>query len=80
MEILARRPQIQERLTNQVADILFSGLESDGVAVAIKAEHLCMTIRGVHKPGIKIETSVTRGPFETNEYSAKEFLKLLYKN
>lgn len=80
LEILARRPQIQERLTNQVADVLFQGLESDGVAVVIVAEHLCMTIRGVRKAGIKIVTSVTKGPFETQEYSAKEFLELLYKS
>ena len=51
LDVLARRPQIQERLTTQLADILYSTLEPEGVAVVLSAEHMCMTLRGVKKPG-----------------------------
>ena len=61
LEVLARRPQLQERLTNQLADALFETLEAEGVAVVVKAEHLCMSMRGVQKPGTLVVTSVTRG-------------------
>ncbi len=63
VDILARRPQLQERLTSQVADAIMEGLHPDGVAVVIEAEHLCMTMRGVQKPGARMITSAIRGGF-----------------
>ena len=73
----ARRPQVQERLTSQVADALMESLEPDGVAVVIEAEHLCMTQRGVKKPGSRMVTSATRGTFRKNEVTRSEFLALV---
>jgi GTP cyclohydrolase I len=77
VEGYARRPQIQERLTAQIADALMQGLEPDGVAVVIDAEHLCMTQRGVKKPGSRMVTSATRGTFRKNEVTRAEFLSLV---
>ena len=62
----ARRPQLQERLTGQIADAIMEVLKPDGVAVVIEAEHLCMTQRGVRKPGSRMVTSATRGSFRKN--------------
>ena len=61
VDVYARRPQVQERLTTQVADSLLDILEPKGVIVVIEAEHLCMTMRGVHKPGSRTVTSAVRG-------------------
>jgi len=61
VEILAHRPQIQERLTNQIADTLASTLDPKGVLVVLEAEHLCMTLRGVKKPGSRILTTASHG-------------------
>ena len=61
VEGYARRPQIQERLTSQVADALAKRLEARGVMVVVEAEHLCMSMRGVHKPGANTVTSAVRG-------------------
>jgi GTP cyclohydrolase IA len=61
VDVYARRPQVQERLTTQVADSLMHILEARGAIVVIEAEHLCMTMRGVHKPGAKTITSAVRG-------------------
>ena len=61
VETLARRPQLQERLTTQVADVLMELLEARGVIVVIEAEHLCMTMRGVRKAGARTITSAVRG-------------------
>ncbi len=77
VEMLARRPQIQERLTSQVADLLMDGLRARGAAVVIDAEHLCMTMRGVKKPGSRVVTSATRGIFRENPSTRAEFLSLL---
>ncbi|MBI2724248.1 MAG: GTP cyclohydrolase I FolE [Chloroflexi bacterium] len=77
VEGYARRPQLQERLTGQVADALMDELQPDGVAVVIEAEHLCMTQRGVKKPGSKMITSATRGTFRQNEVTRAEFLSLV---
>ena len=77
VEGYARRPQLQERLTGQVADALVDALEPDGVAVVIEAEHLCMTQRGVKKPGARMVTSATRGRFRKNEVTRAEFLSLV---
>lgn len=77
VEILSRRPQIQERLTSQIADTIRQALEPAGVAVVMKAEHLCMTMRGVKKPGSKVVTSATRGLFRRDPRTRAEFLALL---
>lgn len=77
VEGYARRPQIQEHLTGQIADALMEVLEPDGVAVVIEAEHLCMTQRGVKKPGSRMVTSATRGTFRENEVTRSEFLSLV---
>lgn len=77
VEGYARRPQLQERLTGQVADALMQTLHPDGVAVVIAAEHLCMTQRGIRKPGSRMVTSATRGTFRKNEVTRAEFLSLV---
>jgi GTP cyclohydrolase I len=77
VEVLARRPQVQERFTQQVADLLMEGLRADGAAVVVEAEHLCMTMRGIKKPGSKIVTSATRGLFRRDSRTRAEFLSLI---
>lgn len=77
VEVLARRPQLQERLTGQIADALMQGLQPAGVAVVIEAEHLCMTMRGVKKPGTIVVTSATRGIFRTRAVTRNEFMALI---
>ena len=73
----ARRPQVQERLTTQVADALVQVLEPDGVLVMIEAEHLCMSMRGVKKPGALTVTSAVRGLFKTNPATRAEAMSLI---
>ena len=77
VDILARRPQMQERLTGQIADAITEGLSPDGVAVVIEAEHLCMTMRGVQKPGTTLITSAIRGAFRRRAVTRSEFLALV---
>ncbi|OFX12466.1 MAG: GTP cyclohydrolase I FolE [Armatimonadetes bacterium RBG_19FT_COMBO_69_19] len=78
VEILARRPQVQERLTSQVADFLCEGgLKARGAAVVIEAEHLCVTMRGVKKPGSKVVTSATRGVFREDARTRAEFFAIV---
>ena len=77
VEGYARRPQLQERLTGQIADALMETVQPDGVAVVIEAEHLCMTQRGVKKPGSRLVTSATRGTFRQNQVTRTEFLSLV---
>jgi len=77
VEILAKRPQLQERLTTQIADTIVDGLQPQGVAVVIEAEHMCMTMRGVKKPGSNIVTSAMRGIFRSNAVTRSEFLSLI---
>lgn len=77
VEEIARRPQVQERLTQQVADLIETELESKGVAVIIRAEHSCMSIRGVRKPGSQTITSAVRGLFKTNPASRAEVMSLI---
>jgi GTP cyclohydrolase I len=77
VEILARRPQMQEHLTSQIADTLVEGLGPTGVAVVLEAEHLCMTMRGVKKPGSRLVTSATRGVFRANASTRAEFFSLV---
>ncbi len=77
VEIVARRPQIQERMTTQIADAIFEGIKPDGVAVVVKAEHLCMVMRGIKKPGSNVITSAIRGAFRQRVASRTEFLSLI---
>lgn len=77
VEVLARRPQLQERLTGQIADALMQGIQPAGVAVVIEAEHLCMTMRGIKKPGTIVVTSATRGIFRTRAVTREEFMALI---
>ncbi|MDR5684252.1 MAG: GTP cyclohydrolase I FolE [Armatimonadota bacterium] len=78
VEILARRPQVQERLTSQIADFLcVEGLGALGAGVVIEAEHLCMTARGIRKPGSKVVTSATRGVFRDDARTRAEFFSLV---
>lgn len=77
VEILSKRPQLQERLTTQIAETIVEAIDPDGVAVVIQAEHMCMTIRGVKKPGSNVVTSATRGLFRTKAATRAEFLALV---
>ena len=77
VEILARRPQLQERLTSQIADAIMTALNPRGVAVVVEAEHLCMTMRGIKKPGSQVVTSANRGLFRQRLSTRSEFLALL---
>lgn len=77
VECFARRLQIQERLTNQIADTINEVLEPEGVMVIIQAEHLCMTMRGVKKPGAKTVTSSVSGVFTSNSEARAEVLSLI---
>jgi GTP cyclohydrolase I len=80
VEEVARRPQVQERMTDTIADLLEHELKSSGVAVVIQAEHSCMSIRGVRKPGTSTVTSALRGHFKTNPASRAEVLALINHN
>jgi len=77
VDILSRRPQVQERLTTQIAEIIMSKLKPLGVMVVIEAEHLCMSMRGVKKPGVLTVTSAVRGIFKENEKTRSEALALM---
>ncbi len=77
VDLYARRPQVQERMTSQIADALRNVLEPRGVIVVIEAEHLCMTMRGVRKPGAKTVTSAVRGCFRDSDSTRAEAMSLL---
>lgn len=77
VDVLARRPQLQERMTRQIADAVYEALEPDGAGVIIEAEHLCMVMRGVRKPGSSIVTSAVRGSFRSRVATRNEFLALI---
>lgn len=77
VDLYARRPQVQERLTSQVADALSRSLLPRGVIVVIQAEHLCMAMRGVRKPGALTVTSAVRGIFQTDSRTRSEALSLV---
>ena len=77
LDILARRPQLQERLTLQLADSIFDTIQPEGIAVVLKAEHMCITLRGVEKPGSRLVTSASRGTLRTQEAIRREFFALL---
>jgi GTP cyclohydrolase IA len=77
VDLYARRPQVQERLTGQIADALVRKLNPRGVIVVIEAEHLCMGMRGIRKPGARTTTSAVRGMFESSPSSRAEALALI---
>lgn len=79
VEAFAQRPQVQERLTSQVADLLMETLHAHGVAVVIEATHTCMTMRGVKKPGSATLTSAMRGAFKTDQATRSEFMALILR-
>ncbi len=78
VEGVARRPQVQERMTEQIADLLVEELEAKGVAVIIEATHTCMTVRGVRKPGCVCVTSAMRGCFRNKASTRAELMTLVY--
>lgn len=80
VDIYARRPQVQERMTSQIADALMRTLEPRGVIVVIEAEHLCMTMRGVRKPGARTVTSAVRGDFRESEKTRAEAMSLILRS
>lgn len=79
VEAFAKRPQVQERLTGQIADTLIEQLDPQGVIVVLEAEHMCMSMRGVKKPGSQTVTSAVRGVFEKNAPTRAEALSLMLR-
>ena len=77
VDLYAKRPQVQERLTTQIADAIVRKLDPRGVIVVIEAEHLCMAMRGIRKPGATTTTSAVRGQFKTSAVSRGEALDLI---
>ncbi len=78
VEEISRRPQVQERMTHQIADLLDEELDAKGVIVVLEATHTCMTIRGIRKPGSLTVTSAVRGLLKTNQSSRAEAMALIY--
>ena len=78
VEVFARRAQIQEKLTAQIADALEEHLNPAGVMIMLEAEHMCMTMRGIKKPGSKTVTVVTRGVFENNQLLQNQFMNMVH--
>ncbi len=78
VEIVARRPQVQERMTETIANLLVEELGARGVAVVVEATHTCMTIRGIRKPGSLCVTSAMKGIFRSNLSSRSEVMNLIY--
>jgi GTP cyclohydrolase I len=79
IEVFSHRPQVQERLTEQIAELLYKELRAKAVAVVVEAEHTCMTVRGVKKPGALCITSALRGGFLKNSSSRAEIMTLINK-
>lgn len=77
VEEVSRRPQVQERMTQTIADMIDEHLSTSGVAVVVSAEHSCMAIRGIKKPGSTTVTSALRGIFKTNQSTRAEFMSLI---
>ena len=77
VEIVAKRPQIQERMTTQIAEAITDALNPDGVGVVVQAEHLCMIMRGIKKPGSALITSALKGIFRSKIATRNEFFTLL---
>ena len=79
VDAYAKRPQVQERLTSQIADTLVAELHPQGALVVLEAEHLCMSMRGIKKPGSKTTTSAVRGAFERSQATRAEALSLIFR-
>lgn len=77
VESFARRPQVQERLTSQIADLIMARLQPKGVAVVMEASHACMTVRGVRKPSSSMVTSALRGVFHDDGFARNEVMSLI---
>ncbi len=77
VEVIAKRPQLQERMTTEIAEVIMDALHPDGVAVVIQAEHLCMIMRGIKKPGANVITSAIRGIFSRKAASRAEFFSIV---
>lgn len=77
VDTIAKRPQLQERLTSTIADTIMEKLQPYGVVVVVEAEHMCMTMRGIKKPGSKTITSGVRGIFKTDSKSRSEAMSLI---
>ncbi|MGD0883296.1 MAG: GTP cyclohydrolase I FolE [Thermodesulfovibrionales bacterium] len=77
LEVFAKRPQVQERLTTQLADLIMKKLKPKGCMVILDAEHLCMSMRGIKKPGSRVVTSAVRGIFRTKQSTREEMLSLI---
>ena len=80
LDLASRRPQVQERLTGQLADAILTALAPQGVAVELEAEHLCMAMRGVQKPGIRVVTTAVRGDFSDGRWDRDSLLRLLRRD
>jgi GTP cyclohydrolase I len=80
VEVVSKRPQVQERMTEEIANLLVEELDAKGVAVVIEATHTCMAIRGVRKPGSVCVTSAMKGVFRANLSSRSEVMTLIYGN
>jgi GTP cyclohydrolase I len=78
VEVLSRRPQVQERMTEELADLLMEELDARGVGVILEASHTCMTVRGVRKPDSVCTTSAMRGAFRDNLSTRSELMSLVY--
>ncbi|WP_328390200.1 GTP cyclohydrolase I FolE [Nocardia sp. NBC_00416] len=79
VDLYAKRPQVQERLTSQIADAIMRKLDPRGAIVVVEAEHLCMAMRGIRKPGASTTTSAVRGLLQTNSASRSEALDLILR-
>jgi GTP cyclohydrolase I len=77
VEVVSKRPQMQERMTSAIAEAIIEGIKPDGVAVVVQAEHLCMIMRGIKKPGSAMITSALRGSFRSRIETRNEFFSLL---
>ena len=77
VDLIARKPQIQERMVSEIADTIDEGLKPLGVAVVVQAEHMCMIMRGIKKPGTSVITSALRGAFKNNPTTRAEFMSLI---
>ncbi|MDG1872992.1 MAG: GTP cyclohydrolase I FolE [Mariniblastus sp.] len=80
VEEVSRKPQVQERMTQTIAEMVETHLKTSGVAVVVSAEHSCMSIRGIRKPGSKTVTSALRGEFKNNQSTRAEFMSLITGN
>jgi GTP cyclohydrolase IA len=77
VEVVSKRPQLQERMTTSIADAIVEGIRPDGLGVVVQAEHLCMIMRGIKKPGSTMITSALRGTFRSRVETRNEFFTLL---